>query len=95
MKTPMHFFILCLLALCFTLSVMAQKVSPLKNLFPQNSFQDTLYNITPTENGQLGYHLWIWKPSFESKMPLMKNEKYMNKDMNLNPLKQAPDQELK
>lgn len=92
MKTPAHFFILCLLALCFTLSAMAQNVPPLKKLFPQNSFQDTLYNITPTEDRQLGYHLWVLKPSMESKMPVRKYDNYPDKDINRNPLKPTPEQ---
>jgi hypothetical protein len=84
MKVWFHFFILCLLSLSFALSVMAQKVSSPETLFPQ---QDTLYNITPTEDGQTGYHLWVFKPGMESKMPVKKYNSHPNKDMNRNPLK--------
>lgn len=87
MKAKAHLFILCLLALCFALSVMAQEV-PLEKLFPP---QDTLYNMTPTEDGQTGYHLWVLKPGMESKMPIRKYEEHPDKEMNRNPLKQAPE----
>lgn len=92
MAAKSHFFILCLTGLLFTASVIGQKAQPLAELFPSTSFQDSLYNMTPTEDGQEGFHLWVWKPSFESIMPVKKYDEYLDQDMNRNPLKQAPNQ---
>lgn len=47
--------------------------------------QDTLYSMTPTDDGQQGFHLWVWKPSFESNMPVKKFD-YSEDTMNQDPL---------
>lgn len=52
--------------------------------------QDTLYDLTPTHDGQEGFHLWVWKPSFESNMPI-KGYSFKDNKMNRDPLRKDPD----
>lgn len=52
--------------------------------------QDTLYNLTPTFDGQEGFHLWVWKPSFKSNMPI-KGYSFRDNKINRDPLKNDPD----
>ena len=51
--------------------------------------EDTVYHLTPADNGEVGYHLWVWKPSFESNMPVLGNDLPQDHPMNINPLKQG------
>jgi hypothetical protein len=52
--------------------------------------QDTLYNITPTDDRREGFHLWVWKPSFESNMPI-KEYSFRDNKMNRDPLRKNLD----
>ena len=52
--------------------------------------QDTLYNITPTDDKREGFHLWVWKPSFENNMPI-KGYSFRDNKMNRDPLRNNPN----
>lgn len=80
---------LCFLSFVFVVSwaAVAQDIEISPNLIFTNP--DSVYSFTPTEDGQQGYHLWVWKPSFESNMPILGNDLPKDHPMIINPLKQG------
>lgn len=85
MATRPLFLLLCLTGFLLALSLIPQKKEVWGEFFSQNQ-SDSLYSITPTEDGMTGFHLWVWKPSSKSKMPVKTYDEYSDKEMNQNPL---------
>jgi len=85
----MKVFVITLALLFTTVGVRAQDGSFAPFFFEQ----DTLYSMTPTEGMQEGFHLWVWKPTYKSNMPIKHFDRMENK-IAIDPLKRRDQKEV-